>query len=125
MKKAYHLLENNIYNTPLTIFIGSYKECEAYLHRVYGLDKQEQRYYGGYSQILTNLNTGEVRSFIWMPKYNHMISDIGTLSHECLHIAMRTLESCNTPVSHNNHEALAYLHNYILEHSLFALRERF
>jgi hypothetical protein len=121
MKKVYKILENNTYNIPVTIFIGSYKECEAYRKRVFQLPPSKQCFYAGYSELLEEAKTAECLGFIWMPEYNHSISNMGTLSHECLHIAMRILQVCNIQITFDNHEALAYLHGHIFEEALAAL----
>ncbi|MFA6716058.1 MAG: hypothetical protein WCS27_11825 [Victivallaceae bacterium] len=121
MKKVYRICKNNIYCIPVIIFVGSYEECEEYRKRRFKLQPKKQRFYAGYSDFLEDTKTGEFLGFIWMPRYTHTISNMGTLSHECLHIAMRILEVCNIQITFDNHEALAYLHGHIFEEALASI----
>jgi hypothetical protein len=124
MKKVYKILENNMYGVPVTIFIGSYAESESYLHRNFGLERSEQRYYGGTTSLMTDTKNGHSFVYIWMPHYNHTIDEMGTLTHECTHAAMRILEACSIPVTYKDHESLAYLQSYIFMEALAAMRHR-
>ncbi|MPN28191.1 hypothetical protein SDC9_175631 [bioreactor metagenome] len=116
------LIPEKMYHFPLRVFVGSYEEYSAYCKRHYGFEEKEQQFFGGFSFLVTYEN-GKPEGFIWLPKFDSAsIGDIGTLSHECIHIALRVLFKLGISVTEGNQEPLAYLHEYFFTEALKKLK---
>jgi len=122
MKKLYKV-NDSMYCIEVLLFIGTYKESEAYLKRGYGIGMGTQEFYSGCSMYLQDIKTKLAFNYIWMPEFTWTINNYVTLSHECLHCAMNTMKLCNIPVAHDNHESLAYLHGFYFGELMNELKE--
>ena len=60
----------------------------------------------------TLVSSGSKAAVIWFPDKKPNLRHI---SHECVHAAFHVLNACNIELKMENHEALAYLQEYIFE----------
>ena len=58
-----------------------------------------------------------------MPDFNFTVDDIVSLSHECLHAAIRTMYHVGIRIQRNNHEALNRYNDYLFEKLMIKLHK--
>ena len=61
---------------------------------------------------------------IFLTKWKSDPHWIGTLTHECVHVATHILEKCGVKEKESCDEALAYLIGYLVESFLIALKKK-
>lgn len=101
-----------IYGDYLHIFIGSRKQYLAYVLKCYNVDLS------GDIRELTDGAATFISPHIyslWLAHYHNTIASMGTLVHECLHIAIKVLEHRSIYMSAEEDEALAYLQEWLFE----------
>lgn len=107
MKNSYFII-NTTYDWQVLIYIGPWTTFTKYMKNKYQIYIEGDGNYGGYHNIMAKRESTETISYIWMPEYNENST---TLSHELLHSAIECLNSRGVPISHENQEALCYLHD--------------
>lgn len=119
--KTYQLRDpNDVYFVSVVLVIGTWKEYQNWVEKKFGVPPIKNNFYTGYHSIFYNKDNATV-STIWMPKYEHTISDMGILCHESAHSAMRILERTGVKIDGENHEAFTYLQEDIFTKALQAL----
>ena len=115
-KEKLHILCDNdsMYGINIFIFIGTHTQYNNYIHKEYNITPEEQKFFGASFQTIYHESGKMECGIIWIPCFKQNFSDWMTLSHECLHAAMKILEKCCVKISFSNHESLAYLHEYLL-----------
>ena len=84
MKKKILKIHDEIYNAQYYIFIGTHKQKEAYLHKVFKLPKSDQKYTGG-ENFMISYPDSSFCNFIWVNGFEWKIGDIACIAHELLH----------------------------------------
>jgi len=112
------IISEKMYGIPLRIVIGSYSEYAGYCKKHYGLPEEKQQFYGGESSILS-FDSGRAEALIWIEKFSFMrIFDLGSLSHECNHAALKVLNRIGIKTKPGNEEPLCYLQEYFFTEAL-------
>lgn len=112
------LIPEKIYHIPLRIVVGSYSEYVAYCKKRYRLPEEKQRFYGGESSILT-FDSGGAEILVWIEKFSiRSIFDLGTLSHECNHAALKVLDRIGIKTKSGNEEPLCNLQAYFFTEAI-------
>ncbi len=119
MKKVYTLKED-IYGIGTILFLGTWKQFQIYIKRKYKVELEDNNTAGKFLSI-EDPKIGFFTHYIWMPKFNWLISEQDTLCHECIHATFDTMKRCNIPFTCDNNEAFAYLNSYYYSGLLLAL----
>ena len=107
-------IKEQMYNINLRLIIGNWKDYCRHIKNVYNIKEKEQRFYGGYSFSVFHKETGYTECIVWLPHFNNTIYEIGNLSHECLHSAIKILDKIGINTNIDNQEPLCYLQEYFL-----------
>jgi len=108
MKQAYRYF-NDTYQTRVHLFIGSREELDTWLRKSHGLKGEsvgiDVNWAGG-AFVLNNDKGQNYAHFIWMAKFAIEPEDIDTLSHECLHTAVKIMSDrgCNMIVGDDSEQ---------------------
>lgn len=111
-------IPEKMYGIPLRIYIGSYRQYAEYCSKRYHFPPEPQRFFGGESFTLTFEN-GKAEVFIWLEDFSiENVADLGLLSHECNHAALRILDRVGIKTKHGNEEPLCYLQEYFFTEAI-------
>ncbi|MEI8245604.1 MAG: hypothetical protein WCI51_07230 [Lentisphaerota bacterium] len=105
---------DSIYGVSIYLFIGTYAKYSKYIQKEYNIAPEDQKFFGASFQTIYHESGKMECGIIWMPLFKQSFSNWMTLSHECLHAAMKILEKCSVKISFSNHESLAYLQEHLL-----------
>ena len=111
MKKVFHI-KDNIYHISYLIYVGSYKEKEAYLYKKYKAPKEEQKFNGGENELIA-WPDGSFVNVIWLPRFDWTIDQQCALSHELIHAIFKTLHRIGIKFDVDNHESFTYYYEYL------------
>lgn len=106
---------NDTYRALNWCLIGDRLECEEWIKKHFNFKGSVNinPEYAGCSFVIEQKNVSQCQ-IIWLLKMDLTVDDCVTLSHECLHTAIKILSRCGVDYSgENNQEPLTYLHDAI------------
>lgn len=115
--KTYYRYYNDTYGSVMYFYIGSAEGAYAWLKKKFNLSGSNpvESRFAGLSFVLSG-DDNFVSHVIWMPKMDFTCEEYATLSHECLHTAIRIMQDrgCES-MGVGSSEELAYFHSAIYE----------
>lgn len=118
-------IKEKVYGYTILFMFSEYDEYRKYMKEKHDCDIGEQSNNGAESASY-NDKKGNPIAFetIWMPEFNiNNVNNIATLSHECLHTAIRILTNAGINITDSNSEPLCYLHSSIFARSMRKLKK--
>ncbi len=125
MKQIYKYY-NDTYTSKINLLICDFDTANNILKNKFHLNESgilnDKNLDGCALQIINNNN--KINSIIWIPSFNFFIEDYVTLSHECLHTAIRILDRHDVVcITNTSSEQLNYLHDAIYRNFLIQLHK--
>ena len=113
MNKTYKIVDP-IYSTDIVLVIGSREYLKKVSAKKFKLELSTNPTSAGICFFVEGDN-GRTYNLIWFAKNDWLIKDYGIIAHECLHAAMRGLESIDFKLDYDNQEPLVYYFEFIYQ----------
>lgn len=111
MKK--YLIKDDIYGQHFFLVVCPWSEWSKYTKKNYDDDEYEEML--GRRVTYKNVDSGEVKHYVMVSRFDWAIKDQCVLLHELVHQAVRALDDCGVKWDANNHEHFAYYYEYLVE----------
>ncbi len=103
------------------LHIGSWDQYRKYLKDIFNIESETQTV-TGQMKYLVSEDMDEGCYIMWIENFDPADAEcIGTLTHECLHVATTMMKYKGVPINAENQEVTAYLLEYFVRGFLTAL----
>lgn len=121
MKHVYEIADP-IYNMPLTVYVGSRRQFDAYCEIRWGVERVDGVTPEGGEHGLIERGDKLLAMVLWLPHWNCTINEYAALVHEVSHHGLTVCERCGIPVTAGRgNEAYCYYVEMMFAAALNAL----
>lgn len=119
MKKK--LIIDPIYGCDFLLVVCPLEEMSAFFIRKYGEGFPKGSPSASFVTI-EDTDKGEVNLYLWLSEFNGSVEDMGTLSHEVVHLVASNFRFINLVIDEHSEEAQAYYFQMVFQNCLEYLK---